>query len=67
MIIQLTSATAELGKKINLHTEVQLPRLPGSRNASFRHNPIFYFILWGGVGGHVTPIFPFIFLIVGSK
>ena len=31
--------------KISLHTEFQLPRLPGSRNASFRLNPI------GSVGG----------------
>ena len=29
--------------KISLHTEFQLPRLPGSRNASFRLNPIFIF------------------------
>ena len=54
--------------KISLHTEFQLPRLPLSRNASFRLNPILKKIKkGGGLGGQVTPIFPFIFLIVGSK
>ena len=33
--------------KISLHTEFQLPRLPGSRNASFRLNPIFFVFFLG--------------------
>ena len=57
--------------KISLYTKFQLPRLPGSRNANFRFNPIiFYFILnfeFFRVGGQVTLIFPLIFLPVGSK
>ena len=49
--------------KISLHTEFQLPRLPGSRNASFRLNPI----MRGEGGGGGDPIFWFIFLLVGLK
>ena len=35
--------------KINLQTVFQLPSLPGSRNASFRLNAIFF---GGGAGDH---------------
>ena len=31
--------------EISLHTEFQLPRLPGSRTVSFRLNPIFFLIV----------------------
>ena len=36
--------------EIILHTELQLPRLPGSETVSFRLNPIFILFLffWGG-------------------
>ena len=44
--------------EISLHTKFQLPRLPGSRTAIFRLNPI-------GVGGGGDPFF--IFLLVGLK
>ena len=50
--------------KISLHTEFQLPRLAGSRNASFRLNPILFIFFGGGLG---DPIFWFIFLLVGLK
>ena len=44
--------------EISLYTEFQLPRLSGSRIASFRLNPICFIsifcVLWGGGGGQVT-------------
>ena len=49
--------------EISLHTKFQLPRLPGSRNASFRLNPIFLVVR----GVEVTPICLVIFLLVGLK
>ena len=52
------------GVKISLHTDFQLPRLLGFRNASFRLNPIFLYFFGGGIG---DPIFGFIFLLVGLK
>ena len=50
--------------EISYHTEFQLPRLPGSRFAIFRLNPIGFCFF---VGGEVTSIFWFIFLLVGLK
>ena len=49
--------------KISLHTGFQLNRLPESRTASFRLNPI----VGGGSGLSDPNFFFFIFLLVGLK
>ena len=46
--------------EIILHTELQLPRLPGSETVSFRLNPIFFIFF----GGRVTQFF---FLDISSS
>ena len=44
VVIDISSSWVE----ISLHTKFQLPRLPGSRTAIFRLNPVFCFFVGGG-------------------